>query len=203
MLIGIDFDNTLVCYDRLFVEEAIASGWFTGDASATKKEVRDAVRALGDDGDVLWQKLQARVYAHRMADADLMEGAGDFLGHCRESRVPVVVVSHKTRHAGMDPDRIDLREAALSWMERAGFFDRNGFGLPRESVYFEATRGEKVARIARCGCSDFIDDLEEVFREAGFPAAVRRHLFAPQDGALPTGPFTAYRSWPEIADAVL
>jgi hypothetical protein len=202
LLIGIDFDNTLVSYDRLFIEEATASGWISGAARATKKDVRDAVRAVGDDGDVLWQKLQARVYGHRMADAELMEGAGDFLRRCRAREVPVVIVSHKTQHAPYDPYRADLRQAALAWMEDTGFFDREGFALPRGNVYFEATRLEKIARIAQCGCSDFIDDLEEVFREDAFPQAVRRHLFAPQDGPLPSGPFTAYRSWSEIADAI-
>jgi hypothetical protein len=203
LLIGVDFDNTLVCYDRLFVQEALASGWFAGGPASTKKDVRDAVRAAGEEGEVRWQRLQARVYGHRMADADLMEGAGDFLRRCRERQIQVVIVSHKTRHAGLDPDQVDLRQAALSWMEGAGFFDQDSFALPRESVFFESTRLEKIARIARCGCSDFIDDLEEVFRENAFPDAVRRHLFAPQDGALPEGPFTAYRSWPEIADAIL
>ncbi len=88
-------------------------------------------------------------------------------------------------------------------MEATGFFDRDGFALPRENVFFEATRHEKIARIVSTGCSDFIDDLEEVFRKRAFPAAVRRHLYAPEHGALPEGPFTAYRSWPEIADAIL
>jgi hypothetical protein len=203
LLIGVDFDNTLVSYDRLFVEEAAAFGWLEVGAPATKKNVRDAVRALGDSGEECWQRLQARVYGHRMADAVLMDGADAFLDRCHAERIPLVIVSHKTRHARLDPERVDLRQAALTWMEAAGFFDRDGFAVPRGNVFFEATRHEKIARIVSAGCSDFIDDLEEVFRERAFPAAVRRHLYAPEQGALPKGPFTAYRSWPEIADAIL
>ena len=202
MLIGVDFDNTLVSYDRLFVEEAAASGWVPNIQRATKKDVRDALRAAGADGEERWQMLQARIYAHRIADAELMEGAGQFLRRCREREIPVVIVSHKTQHAPYDPDRTDLRKATLAWMERTGFFEPDGFALPRGNVHFETTRREKIDRIVQRGCSDFIDDLEEVFREEAFPRAVRRHLFAPQDGALPSGPFTAYRSWPEIANAI-
>jgi hypothetical protein len=171
-------------------------------AGATKREVRDAVRIATPDGEVRWQALQARVYAHRMADAVLVDGAGAFLTACAERRVPVAIVSHKTRYARRDAARVDLRRSALHWMEEQGFFDRDGYSFPRGNVFFEPTRSEKVARIAACGCSDFIDDLEEVFRETGFPPATRRHLYAPQAGALPEGPFAAYRSWRQIADAI-
>jgi hypothetical protein len=203
VLIGVDFDNTLVSYDHVFVQEAAASGWFGGVACATKKDVRDAVRAHDAAGEQRWQVLQARVYGYRMADAVLMPGADAFLCRCRDRRIPVVIVSHKTQYARFDPDRADLRQAAYSWMESAGFFEQNGFAVPRERVFFEPTRQAKIDRIVRCGCSDFVDDLEEVFRETAFPVAVRRHLFAPQDCVAPEGPFTAYRSWREIADAIL
>jgi hypothetical protein len=138
-----------------------------------------------------------------MADAVLADGAGPFLTACVERQIAVAIVSHKTRFARRDTARVDLRETALYWMEAQGFFDRDGYFFRRENVFFEPARSEKVARIAACGCSDFIDDLEEVFRDAGFPPATRRHLFAPQEGTLPEGPYTAYRSWKEIADAIL
>lgn len=201
--IGIDFDNTLVSYDHLFNEEADGITGFTGDAEKTKKEIRDAIRGASADGEEAWQHLQARVYGHRMADAVLMEGADAFLMACKTRAIPVSVVSHKTRFARRDAARIDLRQAALAWMEEQGFFDLDVFAVRRENVYFEPTRDRKILRIAGCACTDFIDDLEEVFREASFPLGVRRHLFAPQGGDLPSGPFQSYRSWQDVAHAVL
>lgn len=201
--IGIDFDNTLVSYDHLFAEEAAELVGLSDRSESTKKEIRDRIRAAARDGEETWQRLQARVYAHRMADAVMMDGADAFLDACRAREIPVVIVSHKTRFARRDEAKVDLRQAALTWMEKRGFFDRDGFALRREDVCFEPTRIRKIARIADRGCTDFIDDLEEVFREASFPDEVRRHLYAPQDGPLPVGPFRSYRTWQEVAHAVL
>ena len=202
MLIGVDFDNTLVSYDHLFLEEAADLG-LAPNAGSTKQEIRDALRLWGDDGERCWQRLQARVYGRRMGEAALMPGADAFLDRCRRLAVSVVIVSHKTRYAAADTSGVDLREAALAWMRRAGFFARTGYGFATEDVFFEESRLLKIARIAKCGCTDFIDDLREVFDESTFPRLVRRHLFAPHPGDLPEGPFTAYRSWRQIADAIL
>jgi hypothetical protein len=91
--------------------------------------------------------------------------------------VTIFIVSHKTRFGHFDPARVDLREAARGWMTAQGFF-RAGRGLPADHVYFEDDREHKLARIAALGCSHFIDDLEEVFADPGFPAGVRRILLA-------------------------
>jgi len=63
-LIGLDFDNTLVDYTAAFREEAAALGLSMPGASKT--QIRDTLR-LQPDGEILWQKLQARVYVDRGA----------------------------------------------------------------------------------------------------------------------------------------
>jgi len=70
-------------------------------------------------------------------------------------------VSHKTEYGHFDPARVNLRDAALSWMRQQGFFRQDGFGLPIENVRFAATRSEKIEQIARLGFTHFIDDLPE------------------------------------------
>jgi len=200
MRIGLDFDNTLVGYDHLFVEEAGAQGLEARGSG--KRALRDGLRAM-PDGERRWQAVQAAVYGRRMAEARLMPGAGEFLRGCRRAGVPVVIVSHKTRHATQDPGGVDLRAAALAWMEGQGFFAHHGFGLGRDSVFFESTRADKITRIAAIGCTDFVDDLVEVFSEPTFPPKVRRHLYDPSDAPAPCGPYKTYRSWEALADALL
>ena len=87
-------------------------------------------------------------------------------------------------------------------MESLSFFEPDGFGLDPASVYFETTRAEKVTRIAALNCSHFIDDLEEVFLEPGFPGAVEGYLLAGNRAPLPTGPFKAMPDWKSIADSI-
>ena len=46
MPLGIDFDNTIVSYDRIFAEAAGSRGWVAHDFCGSKKQLRDAVRLL-------------------------------------------------------------------------------------------------------------------------------------------------------------
>ncbi|MDA8231401.1 MAG: hypothetical protein M0006_08680 [Magnetospirillum sp.] len=200
MRIGIDLDNTLIGYDRLFLR--IARDWnlVPADFSGGKTGVRDAVRETS--GESAWMRLQAEAYGVRMAEAELIEGADAFLRGSRKAGATVFVVSHKTKHAAADPGGIDLHRAALAWMEAAGFFSANGFALDRANIFFEPSREAKCRRIAVLDCRVFIDDLEEVFREPAFPPGVERLLLHRGEGAPPQGPFTVYRHWREVGDAV-
>ncbi len=200
--IGIDFDNTIADYDHLFVEEGVRAGWYPSAIAGTKQSVRNHVRAAHTDGEENWQILQARVYAHRMSDARVMDGFGDFLTGCADHDIDVSIVSHKTRYARRDDTRTDLREAALSWLAQQGFLDRGRFGLTRDRIYFEATRTEKIARIAKISCSDFIDDLIEVLTEPAFPGGVRKHLLARQEEEFRQEGIAVHPSWRHIADAL-
>jgi hypothetical protein len=204
MLIGIDFDNTIAGYDRLFARLAVEFGLLERAPAGGKRAVRDAIRARSAGGDVAWQRLQAIVYGRRMVEAEMIAGVADFLVACRARDVPVRIVSHKTRHAAYDPDRVDLRLAAINWMQCKGFFDEAGFGLAPGQVFFEATRRAKVQRIRELGCTHFIDDLEEVFAEPDFPSEVRAILFDPSGSIAPQrGNCMPLGAWGEITEYLL
>jgi hypothetical protein len=177
MIIGLDFDNTIVEYTPLFRSLAIEKGWLeTTSPARSKKDVRDSVRLL-DDGEMKWRDLQAAVYGPRILDAEPFAGVREFLVRCREMGMSVHVVSHKSEYAANDVERAcSLRKMALKWFEASGFFS-DEYGLSEDRVYFADTRQEKVARIAELGCAVFVDDLIETFGEDGFPQGVRRILF--------------------------
>lgn len=200
MRVGIDFDNTLVCYDDVFLNAALENKLLPDDFSGSKQQVRDTIRRAS--GDWAWTELQAQVYGRRMAEARMIEGAAEFIAACRDNGVPVNIVSHKTQFAAADPGGADLRVVALDWMETNGFFRRDGLGLSRSDVFFESTREDKCRRIAALECTDFIDDLEEVFNEPAFPAGVRSFLLHRGDSPMPRGPFTALADWNAITEAI-
>src|SRR5215831_21292178 len=176
MRIGIDFDNTIVGYDDAFLAIAKDLKLVTDDFSGDKRAIRDAIRLL-PEGEVAWQRLQGAVYGQALEQAVIFEGVDAFLGRCRDRGYPVFIVSHKTEYGHFDPKRVPLRKAALSWMERRGFFTANGYAIPLENVFFEDSRADKLRRIANLACTHFIDDLEEVLNDPGFPP-IRRILFA-------------------------
>ena len=120
--IGIDFDNTIICYDKVFSAAAQQRGLIRDGWAAAKSEIRDYLRSQ-PGGEVAWQGLQGWVYGKGIRDAEIFSGVRDFLAACRLANASVYIVSHKTRHGHQDPDRTDLREAARGWMRSAGLLD--------------------------------------------------------------------------------
>jgi hypothetical protein len=201
MVIGIDFDNTLVSYDDLIRRVALERGLIPPEMGAGKRRIRDYLRGL-PGGEIQWQKVQGVVYGPRMGEARLIEGVSDFFRRSRSHGIRIYVVSHKTEFAGYDETRTNLRAAALAWMEQNRFFAADGLGLSPSDVHFEASRPEKVERICSLGCTHFIDDLEETFLEPSFPPRVEKVLFAPDaPSSVPLG-VKAMTTWQEISDYV-
>lgn len=201
MRIGIDFDNTIASYDKVFSEVAVEWGLLRKGVACTKQAVCRAIRQ-SPDGDVKWQRLQGRVYGKYMSRAEVMDGVLDFLKCCRAAKLEVVVVSHKTMYGHFDPDRIDLRDAAYRWLQDNGFFNEHCMGLDRDRVFFESTRVDKLRRIAALECGLFVDDLLEVLEDPSFPSGIRRCLFAPGGVGGEVRGIDVFRDWREITGAI-
>jgi len=197
--IGIDFDNTIITYDEVFCERAKSRGLIDPGFTGRKQAVRDAIRLL-PDGELAWQRLQGQVYGKGIAEARMVAGVEAFLRRCRAEGCAVVVVSHKTEYGHYDPDRVNLRKAALDWMAAQGLLDGN-HGITLEGVYFESTRAEKLGRIAALCLTHFIDDLEEVLTDPGFPPHVKRILFAGEEQSLGTC-YVSCSTWREIEEQI-
>jgi hypothetical protein len=196
-VIGIDFDNTLVCYDEIFHRAACEEGLIDPSVPRSKEKVRDAIRLI-PNGEARWTRLQAVVYGPQMAGATLFEGVASFFGHCAEEGIAPLIVSHKTPFAMLDGTKVDLRQAALEWMNHKGFFDPAGFGMLPGKVFFESTRLEKIDRIRSVGCTHFIDDLVEVFAESAFPGDIQKMLFAPHGTKCALSGIKPFKSWHEL-----
>lgn len=199
MVIGVDFDNTIVSYDALFHRVARERGLIPDNLPVDKTAVRDHLRAGGSED--RWTELQGLVYGPRIGEATAFPGAKEFFAHCHRAGVEVHIVSHKTRQPVLGPAH-DLHAAARGWLEQAGFFAPESPALPRDRVHFGVTRQEKITHIRALGCATFIDDLEEVFSEREFPTAVEKILFAPQrHTAAPPG-VQVLTSWAQIENHV-
>lgn len=178
MIIGVDFDNTLVTYDQVMNKLAKDRRLIGPDVPSQKRSIRDAIRSR-PGGEWEWVQLQAAVYGPLISQAKLIEGVEQFFKSCRDFGVKVFVISHKTEFAVADETGTDLRLAAMEWMSGQGFFSTKGAGFIPNDVYFEDTRQRKVERIARVGCTHFIDDLLETFLEPNWPARIQKILYSP------------------------
>ena len=201
MRIGLDFDNTIIRYDDVFRKSAIERGLVSANFSGTKQQVRDAIRLL-PDGEHQWQALQGYVYGKGIQGATLFAGLDDFLRRARTHGCTILVVSHKTEFGHFDPDRVNLRGAAMQWMEGQGFFAEQGFSLIPSNVHFASSRSEKLSRIGELACDVFIDDLEEVLSDPEFPNFVRRILLSENAEKLVDLPYEVCRDWVSIQGTV-
>jgi FMN phosphatase YigB (HAD superfamily) len=200
MLIGLDFDNTIVRYDRLFHRLAVERGLVPMSVTAAKPAIRDYLRASGREDE--WTELQGIAYGPRIIDADPFPGVLDFLARCRRAAVNVAIISHKTRRPYRGADH-DLHAAAHAFLTSHGFYNRDETGLAPERVYFEATLAAKLLRIRSLNCTAFVDDLPELLAEPGFPIGVRKILFDPADNFPRESRFDRVRSWVECGDCLL
>ena len=198
-IIGVDFDNTLVSYDDVIYNVALQEGLIHPGTRKSKRDIRGRIRQL-PDGEIRWQRLQAIVYGPRMGEARLIDGVQTFFELCKQHKVAVYIISHKTEFASLDETQTNLRVAAVTWMRENGFFEADGFGLSQEDVYFESTRREKIERIKYLRCTHFIDDLEETFLERSFATNVEKILYAPHIPHLSTPGVRVFSTWKEISD---
>jgi hypothetical protein len=195
--IGIDFDNTIVCYDAAFHAAAVERELLDEVVAPTKGAVRDYLRRTGRED--AWTELQGYIYGPRITLAALFPGLVEFLAAARERGIETHIVSHKTRHPYLGP-RYDLHAAAREFLCEKGICD----GLiPSERVHFELTLPEKLSRIAALGCSHFIDDLPELLTEENFPPNVEKLLFDPNGQCAADARYERFTAWDELTERLL
>lgn len=199
MRIGVDFDNTVVCYDTLFYRAAVERGLVPPDVSPGKQQVRDSLRRCGKED--AWTELQGLVYGSWIEQAPPFAGVIEFFQECRKRRIDVAIISHKTRQPVRGP-AFDLHEAARNWLRQHGLVDAPDAALVANRVFFEETKQAKLERIARMGCTHFIDDLPEFLAEPGFPPSVERILFDARGLHAHDPRFRRVTSWHGIMDVL-
>jgi hypothetical protein len=201
MRIGIDFDNTIACYDGVFHAAALERGLIPQDMPRDKNSVRDFLNSSGRKDE--FTDLQGYVYGIRMELVACYPGVRDFITTALENH-EVFIVSHKTRHPILGP-RHDMHAAARGFLVDQRIIGDNG--VPVRNVFFELTKEDKVARATQLGVDVFIDDLPEILTMSGWSKQVRAILFDP-DGNTSSevwkGPKRErYSSWAAIRHALL
>ncbi len=178
IILGIDFDNTIINYDQLMYDLALEKSFIPKETPKNKKAVRNTIRIL-PDGDIKWQQIQAQAYGPAISKATLTPGIKELLAACHQQKITYYIISHKTKYSNLLQGGANLQESALSWLNQQQFFNNPHFTLTLNQVYFEPTKERKIERIKTLQCTHFIDDLEETFQESTFPQDTKKILFNP------------------------
>src|SRR5260370_7734628 len=101
MRIGIDFDNTIACYDGVFHAAAVERGLIPADLARDKNSVRDHLNGCRRKDD--FTELQGYVYGARMDLVSPFPGFAEFVAVAQGAGHDLFIVSHKTRHPILGP----------------------------------------------------------------------------------------------------
>jgi hypothetical protein len=193
MILGFDFDNTLISYDKVFRQVAIEKALIPASIPEQKNAVRNHLRI--HDKEVEWTRLQGEVYGSRILEAEPYPGMLEAIGELTQRRIPMRIVSHKTRTPYIG-DEIDLHASARSWLNLQGFFNSEVLDWKDSQVFFEITKEEKVARIIGLGCTHFVDDLPEILTM--LPGNIQKILFSPNEALLKDPTWRLMTSWQDF-----
>ncbi|MBI5346635.1 MAG: haloacid dehalogenase-like hydrolase [Chlamydiae bacterium] len=189
MRIGIDFDNTIVCYDQVFYLAAKEINLVPPSINPSKTEIRDYLRSIGQEEE--WTKLQGYVYGARMDLASAYPNVDHFFQKALKKHLEIYIISHKTLYPYKGP-RYNLHEAAQTWLLKQNFFNKN------IHYFFELTLEEKLKKIEEMQCDYFIDDLPELLAEKNFPKNTKAILFDPNNLYPPNQNYQKFALWDEI-----
>lgn len=203
MRVGIDFDNTIISYDAVFGRVACEMGILPPPPPSSKKLTKSGILSLPrlpeDEREQLWMALQGQVYgAHIGSAAPYPDVLSVINTLSRKMGAELFIVSHKTEYGHYDDNRVNLREAALSWLISNGIAGHTDAPVARSDIFFCQTREDKLDRIRTLDLDVFIDDLAEVLTDPAFPERTHPIRFDPAHDGTGTLPFDVCREWSEV-----
>ena len=197
-MLGLDFDNTIISYDKLFHKVALERKLLPGSFPADKNEIRNFLFRLNMKDE--WTRMQGEVYGNRINEAKPFDGILETLQTLKDSSIRMCIVSHKTRTPYLGPN-YDLHQAAREWMTEQGFFDKKGLSLEEDDIFFKPTKEAKVRQIVSLGCTYYIDDLPEILQM--LPGKITKILFSQKDNTGNQNDWHVLRSWKDLPSLIL
>ena len=171
MIIGIDFDNTIVCYDEVFAQLATRSG-------AKSKAAFQSLLRSNAEGEWEWTLAQGQAYGPGLTQAQPYSGFIETASQLLTAGHQIRIISHKTRYPTAG-DTHDLHAAARSWINnQLALLIELGFD-PVQHVRLEPDLEAKLQAIKSEQCDFFIDDLESILAAPDFPVETNPIWFKP------------------------
>ena len=172
-VIGIDFDNTIINYDKVFYSLALKKKIIRKNILIEKEAIKNYL--IQNNFYNEWISLQGEVYSKHV-----------LMGKTNSFFIPVLkkllkkyelhIISHKTLYPVIG-EKINLRDQALKWIEKKIISKVN---FKRENIHFASTQNEKIKIIKIKKCNIFIDDLEDILVHNKFPKKCKKILFNDQ-----------------------
>lgn len=200
MRVGIDIDNTLICYDKAFASLAKKTG-FDVPSSASKQETKAWFHKHGLHKE--FTILQGQIYGEFIFLAHIFEGVLHFIADAIRQGHQLYLVSHKTKYP-IKGHQVDLHEAAINFLSEQNIVcNQKPNTVPLNHVYFAQTLESKVQKIADLNLDFFIDDLLVVLTHEKFPETSRPIWFSSEKTCNNNPQIQRCESWVSIYNEIL
>ena len=196
MRIGIDFDNTIANYDKVFINAAKNKNFIQSDWSGNKELLKEELAGKTNQ----WQMVQGLVYGPLMDKAICFPGLKKFLVKAHFANYKIYIISHKTVFGHFDKTKTNLRYQALSWLKKNDFFNSDLISLNEANIFFCDDREKKINKINELELDFMIDDLNEIF-ENKILNKTKKILFS--SNPKKTNADYICKNWDQISNLIL
>lgn len=197
MIIGLDFDNTIVSYTGAIETLSTSIPDLPNDISRTKVGLRDYLRKSGREAE--WTAFQGRLYGPGMKYAIPFPGAVDAMIRLKDMGHQLKIISHRSRHPYAGPN-YDLHQEGSTWIHK--HLMSQGLFTEDYSFVFLESKNEKIKEIIASRCNFFLDDLPEVLDDSNFPVDTKAILFDPYHNYAGISNFARALSWDHFSKIV-
>lgn len=197
MIIGFDFDNTIINYSKSFTKLAKLKNLVPEKINKDKISIRNYLRKNNIEDE--WTILQGEVYGKNIMSAEIYQGVIDTFLYLSKKKIKIKIISHKTKFPYMG-EKINLRTSALKWIKKNIIDYSYDINLDLSDIYFENTIENKIKKIKELNCNIFVDDLPEVL--SLLPTSIERILFLPNSTKEKFSKFHLLSSWEEFSTII-
>jgi len=193
MIVGFDFDNTIIDYTLSFVELSKKKNLVPPDINKDKISIRNYLRDRNIEKE--WTILQGEVYGKNIMNAVIYKGLINAFEYLSNKNFKIKIISHKTKFPYIG-EKVNLRNAAIEWIKKNILKDHLNIKLDLLDVHFEDSIEKKIKKIIELNCDIYIDDLPEILDL--LPDNIKKVLFLPKINNGDFSKFHVMNSWEEF-----
>ena len=190
MIVGFDFDNTIISYEKLFKKIAYKKKLVPKNIKSNKNSVKEYL--IKKNKETEWTILQGEVYGKYIMDAKIYVGVKKIMKSLSKNKIKFYIISHKTKFPYLGR-KINLQVAAKKWIYKNILRDDNSINLSIKDIFFENSIKEKISRINKLRCNIYIDDLPKILEL--LPKGVIKILFTPNQKSQQKKPIITMKKW--------
>lgn len=160
--LGIDLDNTIICYDELIYK--LAKNKFSKLNLNKNLKSKNIIKSeiINKYNNEEWTKLQGLIFSEKLKYASLFD---DFYNAIEELKnyYDIYIISHKTKYPSIGK-KINLRNASKKFLKNNNISYCKNELIKSENIFFANTKKEKIEIIKKNKIDIFIDDLDEILK---------------------------------------